>query len=220
MDAPATDYVDLLRSGAQKLTGHKRRLFVAEVTLKLCGGNARLAESHFGWGRHTVRRGLQELDEGIQLPDNFHARGNKRLEDKVPGLEKAIRALAEPQTQTDPELKSARRYLNLSAREVLEGLKAKGWAGDDLPSERSMRRILNRLGYRLKRIQKGKPLKKTADTDSVFENVKAVKAACQGDPTVLEISADTKAKVAIGDYSRGGKNADRCCGQSGSGPGS
>lgn len=211
MDDLPADYVDLLRSGAQKLTGHKRRLFVAEVTLKLCDGKARLAESYFGWGRHTIHKGLQELDEGIRLPDNFQARGSKRLEAKRPGLEKAIRELAEPQTQTDPELKSPRRYLNLSAREVLEGLKSQNWEEDKLPSERSMRRILNRLGYRLKRIQKGKPLKKTADTDSVFENIKAVKAACQNDPTVLEISADTKAKVAIGDYSRGGKNADRCC---------
>jgi len=164
MEALPGDYVDLLRSGAEKLTGHKRRLFVAEVTVKLCNGNARLAESQFGWGRKTVSKGLQELEEGIRLPDNYKARGSKRLEDKIPGLEKAIRELAEPQTQTDPELKSTRRYLNLSAREVLEGLKASDWVEEDLPSERSMRRILNRLGYRLKRIQKGKPLKKTADT--------------------------------------------------------
>ncbi len=39
-----------------------------------------------------------------------------------------------------------------------------------------MRDMLNRLNYRLKRIQKGKPLKKTRDTDSIFENVKAAHA--------------------------------------------
>ena len=101
MEALPAGYADLLRSGAQKLTGHKRRLFVAEVTLKLCGGNARVAESQFGWGRQTIRKGLQELEEGIRLPDNFRARGSKRLEDKVSRLEKAIRELEEPQTQTD-----------------------------------------------------------------------------------------------------------------------
>lgn len=207
MDSLPGDYVDLLRSGAQKLTGHKRRLFVAEVTLTLCQGNARMAESQFGWGRETVSKGLQELETGTRLPDNYSARGKKRQEEKVPGLEQAIRSLVEPETQADPELKSARCYLNLSAREVLEGLREQGWVEDDLPSERSMRRILNRLGYRLKRIQKGRPLKKTAETDAIFEHVKAVKAECRDDPGVLEISADTKAKVAIGDYSRGGKNA-------------
>ena len=73
-----------------------------------------------------------------------------------------------------------------------------------------MRRILNRMGYRLKRIQKGRPLKKTDETEAVFENIKAVKAAARDDPHTLEISADTKAKVAIGEYSRGGKKPHRC----------
>jgi len=48
--------------------------------------------------------------------------------------------------------------------------------------------------------------KKTKETDAIFENVAAVKAASRGDPETLEISADTKAKVAIGDYSRGEKS--------------
>ena len=49
----------------------------------------------------------------------------------------------------------------LSAREVLELLQAKkGYGREELPSERTMRDILNRMNYRLKRIQKGRPLKK------------------------------------------------------------
>lgn len=69
-----------------------------------------------------------------------------------------------------------------------------------------MRDILNRMNYRLKRIYQGRPLKKTEETDAVFKNVAAVKAVSRGDPLTLEISADTKAKVAIGDDSRGGKS--------------
>jgi hypothetical protein len=42
------------------------------------------------------------------------------------------------------------------------------------------------MNYRLKRIQKGRSLKKTKDTDAVFENVQAVARA---DPETLEISA-------------------------------
>ena len=71
-----------------------------------------------------------------------------------------------------------------------------------------MRDILNRMGYRLKKIQKGKPLKKTKDTDAIFDNVAAVKAEPK-EPDTLEISMDTKAKVNEGEYSRGGKNPDR-----------
>ena len=71
-----------------------------------------------------------------------------------------------------------------------------------------MRDILNRMNYRLQRIQKGKPLRKTKDTDAIFTNVQAVRAEVQNDGETLEISLDTKAKVNVGEYGRGGKNAD------------
>jgi Rhodopirellula transposase DDE domain len=64
--------------------------------------------------------------------------------------------------------------------------------------------------YRLKRIQKGKPLKKTQQTDAIFANIQAVRDEVRDDPETLEISMDTKAKVPLGDYVRGGKNPDRC----------
>jgi hypothetical protein len=72
-----------------------------------------------------------------------------------------------------------------------------------------MRDILNRMNYRLKRIQKGKPLKKTQQTDAIFANVRAVREQSRDEPGTLEISMDTKAKVALGDYVRGGKNPGR-----------
>ena len=202
-------YESLLQQGVNRLQGHERRLFMAEVTLKLCDGNARKAERRFGWGRETVDKGLHELRLGVRCLENFSARGRPRLEDKSPQLAQDIRAIVEPHTQADPELKSARRYSNLSAADVLETLQTtKGYAKENLPSERTMRDILNRMNYRLKRIQKGKPLKKTAQTNAIFANVKAVKAEIKG-PDTLEISVDTKAKVSEGDYARGGKNPDR-----------
>ena len=70
---------------------------------------------------------------------------------------------------------------------------------------------VNRIiaSYRLKRIQKGKPLKKTADTDAIFENVHAARDKYQDDPETLEISVDTKTKVSLGEYALGGKNQNR-----------
>jgi hypothetical protein len=92
---------------------------------------------------------------------------------------------------------------------VRDALIARGYTPQELPSERTMRDILNRMNYRLKRIQKGKPLKKTKETDAVFANIKQVREQARDDPETLEISMDTKAKVALGDYARGGKNPDR-----------
>jgi hypothetical protein len=140
--------------------------------------------------------------------ENFVARCRQRSEDKEPQLAADIRAIVEPHTYADPGLQSSRRYTNLSAAEVRDALIDKGHPKAELPSERTMRDILNRMNYRLKRIQKGKPLKKTEETDAIFAQVKAVREQSRNDPEVLEISMDTKAKVSLGDYARGGKNPD------------
>jgi transposase len=211
----------LLRRGAKRLTGHQRRLFLAEVTIALCNGNARQAEERFGWGRETIGKGMHELRQGVRCLENFAARARPRWEDRDAQRAADIRELVEPHTQADPELKSSRRYTNWSAAEVLEALQArKGYAAGDLPSVRTMRDILNRMGYRLKGIQKGKPLKKTAQTEAIFKNVKAVREAMKDDPATLEISMDTKAKVNEGDYARGGKNPDGVGWERGQGLGS
>jgi hypothetical protein len=206
----ASDRVDaLLCSAARRLTGHQRRLFQAEVTEELCGGSPRLAERRFGWGRDTVEKGLHESHRGVRCLENFAARGRQRSEDKDPGLAADVRAIVEPHAYADPELRSSRRYTNLSAAEVRDALVAKGRPRAGLPSERTIRDLLNRMNYRLKRIQKGKPLKKTKETDAIFANVKGVQKSVKDDPETLEISMDTKAKVSLGDYARGGKNPDR-----------
>lgn len=72
-----------------------------------------------------------------------------------------------------------------------------------------MRDILKRMNYRLTRIPKGKPLKKTEQTEAILAHVQAVRKQARDEPETLEISMDTKAKWALGEYVRGGKNPDR-----------
>jgi Rhodopirellula transposase DDE domain len=220
MDDSVEQYDALIRSGARHLTGYHRRLFQAEVATALCGGNARQAERRFGWGRETVEKGLHERQHGLRCLENFAARGRQRSEQKDPQLAADIRCIVEPHTYADPELKSSRRYTNLSAAEVRDALVAKGYPQERLPSERTMRDILNRMNYRLKRIQKGKPLKKTPQTDAIFANVKQVQELVRTEPDALEISMDAKAKVSLGDYVRGGKNPDGRRGKRSQGVGS
>ena len=126
MDDSVEHYDALIRSGARRLTGYQRRLFQAEVATELCGGNARQAERRFGWGRDTVEKGLHELHHGVRCLENFAARGRQRSEEKDPQLAADIRAIVEPHTYADPELKSSRRYTNLSAAEVREALITEG----------------------------------------------------------------------------------------------
>lgn len=219
MTASTQPHDDLIRSAARRLKGHQRRLFQAEVALALCGGNPRAAERRFGWGRDAVATGLGEARRGLRCLDNFAARAKRPAEVKDPQLAADIRAIVEPCTLADPELKSDRRYTNLSAREVRQALQDRhGYRDERLPSERTLRDILNRMGYRLRRVQKAKPLKKLPETDAVFANVAACRAQYQGDPATLEISVDTKAKVNEGGYCRGGKVPDGFPGPDTQGP--
>jgi hypothetical protein len=206
MDASVEVYENLIRKAARRLKGHQRRVFQAEVADALCQGSPRAAERRFGFDRNAVATGQHEARTGIRCAEDFAARARPRAEVKDPQLAADVRAIVEPHTQADPEVKSARRYTNLSAREVLDALaKHKGYTPDRLPSERTMRDILNRLGYRLKRIQKAKPLKKPKETDAIFDNVRAAREQYHNDPETVEISFDAKAKVSEGEYSRGGK---------------
>ena len=209
LSAGVTD--ELLMVAARTLMGHERRVFQGRVCQALCGGSPRKAEARFGWGRRNVASGLLEFTGGepAQVKAPASRRGRLRSEEKNPRLAMDIRLIVEPHTQSDPELKTSRQYTNLSAGEVRELLLAKGHDESELPSERTIRDILNRMNYRLKRIQKGKPLKKTKDTDAIFANVKAARKKYADDPETLEISVDTKTKVSLGEYSLGGKNTDR-----------
>ncbi len=82
---------------------------------------------------------------------------------------------------------------------------SKGYTEEELPTERSLNDIVNRLGYKLRRAQKTKPIKKIKEVDAIFDNVHKVNREADEDPQTLRISLDTKAKVNIGDFSRGGK---------------
>ena len=136
---------------------------MANVAAEMLGGSARRAESHFGWSRDTVELGLCERASGIVCLDNFGARGNKKAEAKMPELERDIRALAEPHSQSDPQFRSALFYTRLSAASVRRALvQEKNWQEEDLPAARTMNTILNRLGFRLRSVAKTRPEKKRA----------------------------------------------------------
>ncbi len=104
-----------LKDAAAKLTGATRRAFQAQVTKDYLNGSLRRAERVFGWRRQNVETGLHELRTGIKCVGDFNARGNKKLEEKLPKLEHDIRALAEPHSQQDPNFQSPFLYTRMTA---------------------------------------------------------------------------------------------------------
>lgn len=201
-------HIATIKDAAKKLTGSKRRAFEAQVTIDYLDSKPRLAEITFGWSRDTVQLGLHELRTGIVCIDNFSRRGNKNSEEKLPQLEADIRSLAEPDSQIDPKFQSEFKYTRITATAMRQALIDKnGWNDKDLPCEKTIGNILNRLGYRLRRVQKAKPIKKIKEVNAIFDNIHLLNAESDIRDDSLRISIDTKAKVDLCDSSRGGNHA-------------
>jgi hypothetical protein len=199
------DVIASFKDAARKLTGPQRRAFQAQVTLDYLDGSVWKAERVFGWSHHTVALGLHELRTGITCLGNFSARGNRKTEEKSPELEADIRALADPESQADPKFRSPFLYTRMTAKAMRRALvDQKGWTDEGLPHVNTIGEILNRLGYKLRRVQKTKPLKKVPQTDAIFDNVRQENRAADDSPDVVRISIDAKAKVDVGDFSRDG----------------
>jgi hypothetical protein len=154
-DVEKTMYIET----AKALKGSARRVFMARVA-DLVGGQ-REAAREVGWERKTIRKGQRELAYGIEIVDNFRARGRQRAEEKLPRLLEDLRAIVDEQSQTDARFESKRLYTRLSVAQVRQALiRQKGYRVEDLPSDETLRVKLNALGYQLRSVRKSVPQKK------------------------------------------------------------
>ena len=143
------------------------------MTLKYCGGNFLMAEAVFGWGRQTVALGLGERRTGIIcLGAQAAFSGRKRWEEQHPHVAQALRQLAEAHAQQDPTFRTCLAYTRLTAQAALEALRDQGYGAEPLPSPSTMAAVLNRMGFRLRKVVKAKPQKKIKETDAIFDNIK------------------------------------------------
>lgn len=162
-----------IRLAASQMSGRQRRAFMAEMALKYCGGSARQAERVFCWDRKAVACGLGERCTGIACLGAQPAFGGRpRWEVQHQEAAAALRALAEAHAQQDPTFTSTLAYTRLTAQAALAGLREQGFSAAELPSPSAMAEILNRMGYRLRKVVKAKPQKKLPETDAIFENIK------------------------------------------------
>ncbi len=194
-----------LRFAASNMTGPTRRAFEAEMTLNYCGGNPLMAEAVLGWGRQTVALGLAERRTGIIcLGAQSAFSGRKRWEEQHPQAAQALRHLADAHAQQDPTFRTSLTYTRLTAQAALQALRDQGYRADQLPTPSTMAEVLNRMGFRLRKVVKAKPQKKIKETDAIFDNIKKKEEQAVSSGTVKRLSMDCKATVKIGEWSRGG----------------
>ena len=131
-------FLPSLRIASRKMKGSERRKFLGQLVLDIGLGGHRLVSKTLGVSRHTLRKGIKELESGEDIVDKYNERGRH---------------------QTDPQFKSSRLYTRLSARSVSEELLNQGYCKAEIPSEGTIYNIMKRLGYKRRKVGKTKPKK-------------------------------------------------------------
>jgi hypothetical protein len=159
---PDPEMIPVLIDAAEALRGSQRRLFMAKTVEAMGRGGQRWALEHLGWCRGTIRKGMHELDSGMTCVDAFSSRRRKPAEEHLPRLLDDIRDVVDGQCQADPKFQTSRLFIRISAKEVRSRLiSRKGYTDEELPTQQTINAKLNMLGYRLTKVAKCRPQKKS-----------------------------------------------------------
>jgi hypothetical protein len=158
---PAPEMIPVLIDTARTLKASQRRAFIARTVAAMGRGGQVWAEAHLGWNRETIRKGMHELRTGMTCVDAFHCRRRKPAEEHLPRLLEDIRSIADGQSQADPGFQTDRLFTRISAAEVRRQLIAtRGYTDAELPTQQTINKKLNLLGYRLTRVAECRPQKR------------------------------------------------------------
>ena len=159
---PDPEMIPVLIDAAKTLKGSQKRLFMAKAVATMGRGGQCWAQQHLRWCRETIRKGTHELRTGMTCVDAFSSRRRKPAEEHLPRLLDDIKSLADGQSQADPRFQTDRLFTRISAAEVRRQLIAtKGYTDAELPTQQTINTKLNRLGYRLTKVAKCRPPKKS-----------------------------------------------------------
>jgi transposase len=199
-EAAISERYRLLNDGGV-LDERRRRLWAAaEACSHGRGGIAAVARAT-GLNEETVRRGVRQLESGEAIAPGRVRRvgaGNRPVSETHPGVEQALQALVDPVTRGDPE--SPLRWTSKSAAKLAVALAERGLA----ISDRTVLRILKRLGYSLQANKKTREGAQHPDRDAQFEHINqtVTQALAAGEPV---ISVDAKKRELIGDFKAVGR---------------
>jgi transposase len=181
------------------LNERQRRVVAGTMAGVLGRGGKTLVAAASGMSRNTVIKAEAEMAAGIDPSDRLRepGGGDKKAEDKQPGLLEALDELVNPETRGNPM--SFLRWTSKSTAKLAEDLVRQGFKITD----DTVGRILKKLGYSLQAPVKAKEGTAHPDRDAQFVHLNATVAAFFADGQPV-ISVDTKKKELVGEYANGG----------------
>jgi transposase len=190
-----------LLSSKEVLNERSRRLWAAaEARSHGFGGISAVARAT-GLHENTIRRGVRELESDETLLEGRVRRpgaGNKPISETHPKIEEELERLVAPETRGDPQ--SPLRWTSKSAAKLASALAKRGYA----VSDRTVLRLLKRMGYSLQANRKTREGADHPDRDAQFQHINdtVVRAIKHGQPA---ISVDTKKRELVGDFKAVGR---------------
>ena len=135
---------------APLLDERARRLWAAAESRAIGYGGDALVSSATGWRGRPIRRGRQEMEQGVarEWAHSPAGCGRPSLESQQPGLTAALERLVDPLTRGDPT--SPLRWTCKSQAKLTAALAKHGWE----VSSTTVGRLLHELGYRLQSVRK------------------------------------------------------------------
>jgi transposase len=181
------------------LNERQRRVVAGTMAGVVGRGGKTLVAAASGMSRNTVIKAEAEMAAGIDPSDRLRepGGGDKKAEDKQPGLLEALDELVNPETRGNPM--SFLRWTSKSTAKLAEDLVRQGFKITD----DTVGRILKKLGYSLQAPVKAKEGTAHPDRDAQFVHLNATVAAFFADGQPV-ISVDTKKKELVGEYANGG----------------
>ena len=184
-----------------ELSERQRRLFAAGEARSHGRGGIAAAARATGLSRRTIERGLVELASGERLEPGRVRRagaGRPSLAASDATVVEDLERLVCPATRGDPE--RPLRWTSKSAAKLAAGLQELGHQIVD----RSVLRLLKRIGYTVQANVKTREGADHPDRDAQFEHINdTVGAALAAREPV--ISVDTKKKELVGEFKNGGR---------------
>ncbi len=193
-----------LLKGAGALNERTRRLWAAAEARSHGRGGISAVSRATGIDQETIRRGVRELESGEVLEQGRVRRagaGNKPISETHPKIEEELERLVAPQTRGDPE--SPLRWSSKSAAKLAGALGKRGYA----VSDRTVSRLLKRMGYSLRANRKTREGADHPDRDAQFQHINDTVALAleRGQPA---ISVDTKKRELVGDFKAVGRELE------------
>lgn len=199
-------YSNLIESIKQCQNKEQKMIMIGSLAMDI-GTNCISALSKiFNLSRKTIRKAIKLSKNEINYKPKIETRGRKKLIDKYTDLIQDIENIIKDSLSIDPRFRSEKQYVKMTINEIKKRLIETEKYNEKSFSNSYLNNLVNQMGYNLKKVQKTKPLKKIDETDAIFENVHQKKEEAISDEKTVLISLDTKDKVLLGPFSRGGKN--------------